>query len=176
MQFTTKTVRLSYANIFAPKEDLSGRMRYSCALLIPKNSADVERIQGALKKLLSDPETVRVLGGTKNLEMPLRDGDEKDNPEYKGHFYLNAKALENNPPKLYTPDMVELVDKDSMYSGCYVQASISFYPYNKSGKRGIGVGLRGLRKIKDGEPLSGAVVSTDEFNDELVKDDLNDIW
>lgn len=176
MQFTTKTVRLSYANLFTPKTDLSGRVRYSCALLIPKDSDDVERIQSAFKQILSDPAALRILGGTKNIDLPLRDGDEKDSPEYKGHYYLNAKADENRPPKVYTKDKVEIVDQSEVYSGCYAQASLSFYPYNKSGKKGIGVGLRGIRKIKDGEALSGSVVSDSEFDDELVKDDLNDIW
>ena len=37
IKFVTGLVRLSYANIWAPKEDLSGRMRYSASLLIKKS-------------------------------------------------------------------------------------------------------------------------------------------
>lgn len=178
MQITTSTVRLSYASLFEPRADLSGRMQYSCSLLIPKDSKDVNRIKEAFKKMLNDPHNKAILGGkTSNIDLPLRDGDEKEeHPEYAGMYYLNAKASENRPPKLFTKDLVELVDRDELYSGCYVQASLSLYCYNKNGHKGIGVGLRGIRKIKDGEPLSGSVVTPDEFSDSLVKDDLDDLF
>lgn len=176
MQFTTGTVRLSYAHLFEPHQDPSGQDRYSCSLLIRKDSKDVERLKFAFQKILEDPESIKKLGNARNVDIPLRDGDEKDNPEYHGCFYLNAKAGVNNPPKIFDRDHVEIMDRSEVYSGCYVQASISLYVYNKGANRGIGVGLRGIRKIKDGEPLSGSTVTASEFSDDLVKDDLDEFF
>ena len=43
------------------------------------------------------------------------------------------------------------------------------------GKKGIGIGLNAIRKIKDGEPLSGIVVTGDSWDDDLIDEkDLKD--
>ena len=47
---TTGRVRLSYVNVFQPREDMSGRKKYSVTLLIPKtDTATVQRINDAIE-------------------------------------------------------------------------------------------------------------------------------
>ena len=52
------------------------------------------------------------------------------------------------------------------------------FAYNQGGHRGVGVSLSGLKKIKDGTPLSGGSVSAGDFDEDLLgadaKDDDND--
>ena len=46
----------------------------------------------------------------------------------------------------------------------YVRASISFYPFNTNGNRGIACGLQNIQFWCDGEPLNGRVRAEDEFD------------
>ena len=57
------------------------------------------------------------------------------------------------------------------YSGCYVRASITFYPFNTNGLRGVACGLQNLQFWCDGEPLNGRVRAEDEFD---ALDDVDD--
>ena len=43
-----KNVRLSYANLFEPRENKSGQMRYGTALMIPKGHPQVDEIEKAI--------------------------------------------------------------------------------------------------------------------------------
>lgn len=178
-KLTTGLVRLSYANVFTPKADPSGRVRYSASLIIKKSDTKtVSRIKETIKEMLADEEVVKILGGkTKGIDIPLHDGDEdrEGDAAYANCYYLNAKASEDYPPKIFDLAGEEIVDKAEVYSGCYCQAVITFFPYNQQGHRGIGVGLAGLRKIRDGEPLSGSSVTSDDFDNSLIdKADLAD--
>lgn len=175
MKFTTGLCRLSYAHIFEPKEDLNGNLKYSCSLIIPKSDkAQIDRINAAFAEILDDKETVQKLGGKlKGIDLPLRDGDLRENDEtYEDSMYLNAKSNPDHAPKVVLQDRTECVDRDDVYSGCYVQAVLSFFPYNKNGKKGIGVGLLAIRKIKDGAPLSGTSVSDKDFDDSVLGSDM----
>lgn len=164
-------LRISYANVFTPKADPSGRMKYSVSLLIRKDDEkSVALVRGAVKELLADPEVRGILKTSKDIDTPLRDGDEKDDPNYAGCWYLNAKANEDRPPKIFDREKNEILDKAEVYSGCYCQASLSLYAYNKSGHKGIGVGLNALRKMRDGEPLGGGGASASDFEDEEDED------
>ena len=51
-----------------------------------------------------------------------------------------------------------------------MQAVLSIFPYNSNGNKGIGVGLLGVRKIKDGDSQGGTVVSDSDFDDSLLGD------
>ena len=51
-----------------------------------------------------------------------------------------------------------------MYSGCYANVSVNFYPYNVSGNKGVAAGLNNVQKVADGERLSGASSATDDFD------------
>ena len=90
---------------------------------------------------------------------------------YKDCYYVNAKANEDYPPALFDNHRNEIVDKTLMYSGCYVQAIVNLFPYHNKGNTGIGVGLRGLMKVRDGEALGGTGVSANDFDDFGDSDD-----
>ena len=71
--------------------------------------------------------------------------------------------------------LLYITDKEEMYSGCYGNVAVSLYPYEFTGKYGVGVGLNAIQKTKDGERLDGGT-SLDDFdtvdideNDDLFK-------
>lgn len=178
-KFSTGLCRLSYAHLFHPATDPSGNERYSASLIINKgDKKTLDRYKAVIDEMMKDPEVLKVLGKGAGCRLPLRDGDtEREGDDaYKNSYYLNAKANTEHRPRVIDKDMNEVMDESEVYSGCYVQAVVSFYPYNKAGNRGIGCSLSAIRKIKDGKPLTGAVVTDDDFDDSLLGSDADDLF
>ena len=103
----------------------------------------------------------------------MRDGDEEkpDDENYKNSYFLNASSKQR--PGIIGPDKQEVMNRDEVYSGCYCKVSISFYPFDTNGNRGIAVSLNNIMKVKDGDPLSGRASAEDDFADvEAVAEDL----
>ncbi len=168
---TTGKARFCYANIWTPKKNESGKEVYSVTIVIPKNDdstfkkiydtmksvyeANIETLQGNAKKA----------PGFDEIKLPLRDGDEEreGDPIFAGSYFINATSV--FAPAIFDANRNVITDKETVYSGCYGRASISFYAYNKKGGRGIACGLRGLQKLEDGEPLGGIGNIADDFAD-----------
>ena len=54
-------------------------------------------------------------------------------------------------------------EDNEVYAGCYVRASLNFYPVNTNGNRGIACGLGNIQKIKEGSSLGGRSRAEDEW-------------
>lgn len=163
----TGKVRLSYVNLAAPRANMSGVMKYSTTLLIPKSDTDtINRIQAAIQAAAKKGMDVNWGGvAPQNLTTPLHDGDgvkesgEPYGPECKGHWVMTASSDENHPPELVDQRKNPIIDKTTIYSGCYAHVYINFFPYGggQTGyKKGIGVGLGPVQKVADGEVLGGS--------------------
>lgn len=173
----TGKVRLSYANIWEPKEDDNGVEWYSTSILIPKEDKEtlhkIKTVVDALKE-----EAKAKYGGKlpAKFHTPLRDGDEErpDDEAYVGHYFFNAKS--KTKPGIAKPvgrgadgkiKFEEITDSTEVYSGCYVKVSVNFYLFDNKGNRGIAAGLNNIVKVQDGEPLGGGRARIeDEFADE----------
>ena len=179
MKITTGLVRLSYAHLLTPATMMGSDVeKYSASFIIPKSDKKgVAIIENAIEAMKNDKDAIAKWGGKNTgIRIPLRDGD-TDRPEdaaYANSYFLNANANIDHKPRVLNRDRVEIVDPDEIYSGCWVQAVLSIYPYNSNGNKGIGVGLLGVRKIKDGDSLGGTVVSDNDFDDSLL-DDAEDL-
>lgn len=164
IKVVTGTVRFSYANVFQPKASVEGGTpKYSVSLIIPKS--DTETV-AKLKKAFEDCKTgsAGFFGGSvpKGLKGGLRDGDEeKDDAAYAGSYFINANSAQK--PGIVDADMNAILDPSEFYSGCYGRASITFYPYNAQGSKGIACGLNNLQKLEDGEALGGASSAAADF-------------
>jgi hypothetical protein len=162
-KFVTDQVRFSFVHVFEPAETLNGSMKYSASILIPKSDKKgVDAFNKALEQ--TKQANVNYFGGNipKNLKGGLRDGDaEKDDPIYAGHYFFNANS--NEKPGIFDADKNEIFDKGEFYSGCYGRASITMYPYDVSGTKGIAFGLNAVMKTEDGERLGGATASAADF-------------
>ena len=172
----TNLVRFSYLKVFQPgKEGDIDAGKYSVSLIIPKSDKEtIKYIKEAINAAKEDGKSVKWGGKipAKMLEV-LRDGDERDSdPAYEDSFYVNAKST--TKPGLIDINKNPITSEEELYSGCYGRASITFYPYDSNGNRGVACSLNNLQKIKDGEPLSGRASADSDFDDEF--DDEDEDW
>ena len=181
---TGKKTRFSYCNVFEPRSVNGGAPRYSVCLLIPKSDeATVKRLHAAVKAAYeANKDKLRNRNGTvppmEAIKLPVRDGDvdRPDDPVYAGCLFVNANS--DRKPEVYDAEGNEILDRAKIYSGCYGKAVISFFAFNTNGNRGIACGLRGLQKIRDGEPLGGRgnaladIMAADDGDDEGEEDFL----
>ncbi len=170
----TGKVRFSYVNVFKAKSFNGGDEKYSVSLLISKDDkATLAKIKAAINEAVEEGISSK-WGGKKpaNLKLPLRDGDvdREDDPAYAGCYFINANSTQK--PGVVDKDLIEILDADELYSGCYGRASINFYPFAVSGNKGIGVGLNNLQKLADGERLGGGRTSAEnDFADGFADED-----
>ena len=150
---------ISFPNIFEPAEDLSGRLMYSCTLLI--NKTDKKMVEAILREIEKAKERgkQRVWGGKipRFTYAPLRDGDKEIAEElkdkgkgYEGRFFFNPKS--DTRPGIVGPDLSPIMDKDQIYAGCIVHADVSPYPYKNGGNCGIGWWLNNIMLVKECDP------------------------
>lgn len=181
----TGKVRLNYANIWEPKEGDGGALKYSAAILIPKEDKET------LRKIKAATEAAKELGKSKwggkipaGCKTPLRDGDEErpDDEAYAEHYFLNASSYYK--PRIAKPigkgsdgkmKFEEITDSSELWSGCYVRVALTFNAFDVSGSRGVNVYLNDIVKIQDGERLGGRPSLEDEFADEEFDDIYDDI-
>jgi hypothetical protein len=79
-------------------------------------------------------------------------------------MFFNASS--KTKPALFDENGDPIMDKEDLYSGCYGRASVNFYPFSNSGNKGVAAGLNGLKKLEDGERLSGTVCAASDFEDD----------
>lgn len=169
----TGKVRFSYLHVFEPWAMEDGQeKKYTAALLIRKDD------KVTLGKINSAIEAAKVLAKAKNggklppkFKLPLSDGD-IDKPEdeaYAGCYYVNANC--KTKPGVVDKDCNPILDQDEIYSGCYGRASVTFYPFEVGGNKGIACGLNNVQKLKDGEPLGGRNSADVDFADAFEDDD-----
>ena len=171
----TGKVRASFVHLFEAQSVNGSEPKYSCSFIIPKSDTEtIGKIQEAIEQ--AKQEGVHMWGGKipAILKTPLRDGDadHKGDPNYANSYFVNANSYER--PGVVDSRNIRITDPLEVYSGCYVRASISFYPFNKNGNRGVACGLQNVQKWCDGEPLNGRVRAEDEFGalDDVGDDDF----
>ena len=158
--------RLSYTHVFNKfSPDGDGEGKFMTNILIPKSEKkNIEAIKKAIEAA-KKAAIVAKWGGKepKKLDLPLRDGDDKEDEVYKDHFYLNAKS--NSRPGVVDKKCVPIVDEEEVYSGVWAVISVTFYGYDVSGNRGVACGLNNIMKYKDDEHLGGRVSAESDFGD-----------
>ena len=81
---------------------------------------------------------------------------------------MNASTSTDRKPGVRVLDggqIVEALDGDDFYSGCYGCATVNFFPYNSNGNMGVSAGLNNVIKIEDGERLAGGHSAEEDFGD-----------
>ena len=173
----TPLCRFTYANVFEPKANLSGKLKYSAGIMFPKSDAKAIEI---IKKAIDDAIKMGIAKGTFNaaqtqsrsFRYPLRDGDtyyaeanddsaKAGRAGYQGMMFLSASS--DNPIGVVDKYANPIMDQNEFYSGCWGHADIRFYPFNKGGGIGIGVGLQNVMKKKDDERLDGRQTAQTAF-------------
>ena len=172
-KLTIKNARLSYVTLFEPRAVVEGGpLFYSVSVIIPKDSKEtINEFNKAVKKIIDEQKWSS--SAKKSADLALRDGDDErpDDAAYRNCYFINAKS--NKKPRVVDRAIQDIDDPDKIYSGCYGNVLISLYPFDKGGNKGVGVGLRAVQFVADGEPL-GSVVSDDEFEnfEEAIDEDF----
>ena len=81
--------------------------------------------------------------------------------ECKGCWVFTASSKQ--APFVVDGQVQNIIDPRLVYSGMWGNISVNFFPYNSAGKKGIGCGLNGVQKVRDGEPLGSRVTAQDAF-------------
>lgn len=95
---------------------------------------------------------------------PIRDGDtdnERNDESLENALYIRASS--KTKPGLINARAKEILVEDEFYAGCYAQAEILAYAFDKAGKKGVGIHLLNIQKVKDGKPMSGRRAATEVF-------------
>lgn len=169
--------RLSYTHVFNKyvPDGSDDEGKFMTNVLIPKSEkATVKALQAAIESAKKSG-IVGKWGGKepKKLDLPLRDGDEKDDEIYEDCWYLNAKC--KTRPGIVGKDNQPIMDEEEIYSGVWCYVSVTFYPYSVSGNSGVACGLNNLKKFKDDDHLGGRVSAESDFADIDDDDDDDDL-
>ena len=157
--------------------------KYSVALVLPPGY-DTTPVKRAMQQLvaekfpgkseeimarIADPEQV-------NWKQPLR-FDRSGDKYAAGSYFMNARNAKqptmvflHADPVLKNPDgspkpqaMTPAEAEREIYSGTVANVSVTFFWYDNSGSKGIGVSINGIQKVADGQRLDGQVDAQDEF-------------
>ena len=170
--------RLSYVHVFKPHASVPGaEEKYSTTILVPKTDVETKQKIDAAIKAATELGVSEKWNGVKppTVPNPIWDGDgvkqngEQFGPECKGHWVFTASAKVDYPPQVVDRRVQPITDQSEIYSGCYANVAVNFFPYLFQGKKGIGAGLGNVQKIKDGESLAGGRTAEQDF--EVVDED-----
>ena len=78
-------------------------------------------------------------------------------------WVFTASCKPERPPFVVDGNVQPIIDPTQVYSGIWANVSVTFFPYNAAGKKGVGCGLNGVQKVRDDEPLGSTVTAQDAF-------------
>lgn len=157
-QVVTGVGRGSYVKVFeAERNELSGKLEYSMAFLIPKSDTETISALKRAAKLAADAKWPEGAKRPRNLRNPLRDGDEErpDDVAYAGHYWINVKSQKQRPG-IVDANMQPVIDPGAFVSGDYCRISVNAYAYEAKGNTGVAFGLNNIQVVYKGEPLGGS--------------------
>ena len=166
----TGRVRMGYPNLFTPRADPNGRMKYSVLVLVPKSDkATIKRLQEAIKEaaLAGFGDKVKLSA----LKVSLRDGDAEDKgPDYEGHYFFNASNKDK--PGVIDGERQHILDPDQVTSGDWGRVSANAYSYDHPvGGKGVSFGLLNVQWLGEGDPIGNRSRAEDDFAEAWGKSD-----
>lgn len=168
--------RLSYVHLSEPWSNSdTDEKKYSVCCLYGEGDT---RITSEIDAAIEDAKKKGIAskwGGKlpKNVKSVIHSGNaEREEEEYKDQLYFNANSKKPVP---VLNKLKEDIDPEQAYSGCYALVSITFFPYDSNGSRGIAAGLNSVLKLEEGERLGGNGDGRKDFDglDLGVDDDLD---
>lgn len=156
--------------------------KYGLTILIPKKldpKSPAGRSFEILKKRIDEVAIEKF--GAKNLEaikknaagfknFPIRDGDveKPDKPEFAGMYFISAKS--KSRPSVVDRHLVQVTDKDEVWSGCKFVVNVNAFAYDitdkKTGKsvsKGVSVGMNHVLFFEKGERIDNRQSAEETF-------------
>lgn len=154
----------AYPSLAQPtKSNFGGEERYRITLIIPKSDTVTEKkLRDAIRRCYdANAEEIGVSFNT--IKYPLKDGDLKAGKyaAFKNAWYV--EAISKVKPQLVDRYGGEITDPEEIRSGNIGRASLSIYAYNKGINKGVGCGIRALKKLREGKPLGNYVSAELDF-------------
>lgn len=173
MAATINDVRFSYCNLFQPKAPFNnpqGEPKYSVTVLVPKTNTTAKAVIDSAIAQAIDAGVSSKWNGVRPPQPAIcvHDGDgprpsdgSAFGEECKGCWVFTASTKQ--PPFVVDEYVQNIIDPTKVYSGMWGNVNVTFFAYNNAGKKGIGCGLNGVQKIRDGETLGGQITAQEAF-------------
>lgn len=175
MRILVRDVRLAYGHGLwtkskPPKADAGAKEKYRVALILPESHPQFKEIKGVIDQVMQDKFGAKWQAILKAAELNskscLRNGDTKDGEGFEGNWFISANS-ETRPSTFNADRSVVTQDDGIIYSGCYVNASLDIYAFDRVSK-GNSAGLRGVQFLRKGDAFGGgSAAEDDEFPDDL---------
>ena len=171
--FRTPIGILSFPNLFSPRPRApGGEPVYQCSLLFDQ-AAQRDPAYQALRRAVAECIDQNFGAGKsqdraflQTIRMPFRDTSEK---QYKGYDIPGGKFISpwtKTKPGLVDAQRNEIMVPEDIWAGQLARATVSPFPYNTSGNKGVSFALNNLQICRtDGERLDGRMKAQDEFDD-----------
>lgn len=163
---TLRNVRFGYCSLF----QLNKNGKYSVRILMPKSNTEAKALLDAARAEATEAGVNQKWGGLRPPVIAdfLHDGDgprPSDGAPYgeECHGCWVFDASTDRKPRVVDRNVQDILDPTQVYSGMWGNVSVSLYPYNNNGKKGIGCGLNHVQKVNDGEPISGGITAEEAF-------------
>lgn len=169
---TLGEVRFSYCNLFQPRAQQGQEPKYSVTVLLPKNNTAAKALLDTAVNYAIEQGVAKCWNGVRPPQPALcvHDGDgprpsdgQPFGEECRGHWVFTASCKADRAPFVVDANVQPILQQSEIYSGMYGRVNVSFFPYNNSGKKGIGCALNGVQKLRDGEVLGGRVSAEEAF-------------
>lgn len=159
-------VRLSFPHLFQARSVQPGDdPKFGAAFIVPKNNPAVPALLAAVEAEKGVKWGANVPPGVKST---VYDGDTDPkymaDPNNHGCYIVNASGAQDQPPVLVDANMMKVINPATFYAGCFVNADLGVYGYDKGVSKGIAAGLNGVQFVADGERLDGRPTAEQMFS------------
>jgi hypothetical protein len=175
----TPFFRVSYPYVFEPKTNPnSGKSEWTCQMIFDidrlsgdKNQSNLwDILQKSAHDIAEDRFGAKILAD-KKFKWPWKEGNDKDD---KAVYPENSIFIESKTtlraPAILDKDKGEILSADEFYAGCYARATVSFFAWEFSGKRGVSCGLFDIQKVAEGDKLTGGTSAVEDFGADSAED------
>jgi hypothetical protein len=173
-----KNVQFSFPNVFEPKADLNGRLKFSVEVIFEKNSEAFLSAEAAIEEIKKEADgIIKKMSANKknNFYTPLKFGDDKKDvekyPMYKGKYFISAHTTEDRPPLVVDGKKNIITTPSEFYGGCVGAARIQFFLYDGTTGAGISARLVAVQKTHEGEVFGGSTKSQILDGFEVIESD-----
>ena len=170
MPITINDVRFSYCNLFQPAARPGQEPKYSVTILVPKSNAAAkaaidqavqEAVQAGVHKCWNGQRPPVLAVCVHDGDGPRPSDGMPFGEECRGCWVFTASSKQ--PPFVVDGQVQRIISPAEVYSGMWGNVNVNFFPYSSNGKKGVGCGLNGVQKTRDGDPIPGRVTPEEAF-------------
>lgn len=191
-------VRCSFITLGEPeyyggqKSKPTDKRRWSATALIPVDSPLRKQVDAAIEEVAKEKWEKKWQTVMENVRADPKaccfvDGKRKDYEGYAGHWALTAHRNEDKGrPLVFDSDKSPIYKPNNeiyegkagrIYSGCYVNMQIEFWPQDNNNGKAVRATLLGIQRKADGDAFSGGVAPDESAFEEITEggdaDDLS---